>query len=517
MAYKQCLSSGNEGYCGGTAHWEENHYIDLTTFSHDTADARNAYVGYNAKFDGIYQNYTWGAGGAIGYIYYDYWPVRNTWEEKGRNSTPRWSPCGSRTITVNVSGSGKITPSNQSNFTMKADYSLNGFASILNSTSCVVDLDANHKISAPTGLTATYPTTPSGNISASITNWASNTNINGTPTSYPNAVNWNWKVELIDHLNNVVSTKTFNKGESKSVTLTADTSGSLVKKNTGYKFRVTCSNEFVQQVNTTSSSFIYTDPPEPTVSIVSSVYNPTSKDCNLTFNWSKPADGGALNEQIRYDIYNAVTGASFSGKDNVQIQVVTDGTGKSGTITVTGLPTATKVGVRLEVATRPNASSGWTVKTSKTAETYTPVAGAAFIGFVWDDVRRQCVITATAPGAAKTRISAGYAPNNYNVSTSLVNGTTGTLTVKDLNHGGGQALYLEAMPESSDGHQYIDEVAKISIPIPNPILGVLRPSCEEQAAGAKQLYIVDIVEHKTNNSCTPRWQNGDRIVKKNPC
>lgn len=143
--------------------------------------------------------------------------------------------------------------------------------------------------------------------------------------------------------------------------------------------------------------------------------------------------------------------------------------------------------------------------------------GNTTLAVSWDDARRSCTITATATGAPNMRVEAGYSRNNYTIGSKLAVGTSCALTVSDLNHGTGQLLYIHAIPENADGTQYAAQEIFRTIPIPNPILGVLRPSCEEQAAGAKQLYIVDIVEHKTNNTCTPRWQNGDRIVKKNPC
>lgn len=147
-----------------------------------------------------------------------------------------------------------------------------------------------------------------------------------------------------------------------------------------------------------------------------------------------------------------------------------------------------------------------------------PMVGASFLSFEWDEFRRQCTIKATVPGAKRTRVSAGYAPNDYNIGTKVTSGESGTLVVKDLAHGNGEVLYLEARSETTDAYQHIDEVAKISIPIPNPILGVLIPSCGQIVAGEEKKYIVDIIEKKKGlSTCTPRWQVGDRVVMKAPC
>lgn len=141
-------------------------------------------------------------------------------------------------------------------------------------------------------------------------------------------------------------------------------------------------------------------------------------------------------------------------------------------------------------------------------------ANASFTSIAWDDVRRTCTITAKATGAAKMRIAAGYARNSFTVADQTTSGDTGTLTLKDLNHGPGVYLYLYAVPLDNDGNKFAEQEILTTRPIPNPILGIKTYPC---GTGQPQEYIVDIIEHKANNTCTPRWQNGDRVVKKNPC
>lgn len=383
-------------------------------------------------------------------------------------------------------------------------------------------LNDNERIYPPESLSVTWPSSIGSNVSASISKWSKNVNIGGTPTSYPNAKYWNWAVDLLNTSGTMLAHYANNYYESKSVSMPTNAwytasglpgssaaigSAYTIQKNSAYKLRVVVNNSFNQQLSATSPT-LYSAPPKPNVTINSMVYVPTSKDCTLNFSWSKPTDGGAYTETIKYDVYDAKGNYYKSG---VQLGTVSGGGSRSGTVTVTGLPSGEQYFVRVYVT----ATSG-TGSTTKTV--YAPVANAAFLGFEWDDVRRTCTIRAEAPGAANCRIQAGYSSNVYNVGNKLTSGQIGTLVVKDLNHGSGQILYLQAVPEASDGHQYTNEIAKISIPIPNPILGVHTPSCEKIEAGAEKEYIVDIIEKKKGSStCTQRWQNGDRVVKKDKC
>lgn len=144
-------------------------------------------------------------------------------------------------------------------------------------------------------------------------------------------------------------------------------------------------------------------------------------------------------------------------------------------------------------------------------------ANASFTSIAWDDVRRTCTIKAKAAGAAKMRIAASYTRNSYGgggIADQTTNGDTATLTIKDLAHGPGKFLYLYAVPLAADGTKFAQQEILRTEPIPNPILGIKIPACG--SSNSKE-YIVDIIEHKTNNTCTPRWQTGTRVIKKNSC
>lgn len=514
MALKSCSKRTLDGHwaqCGyADSYLTETININSVSWSRDTSDCRRAVLTYGLNTVAHYTQINWGCptctyrvGAQLssninsnsGYANYQR-------GNKVCNNNPGKSYSYTGNLTCKIdSGSGDPVVYFKADNGAGFDYSY--------SSNCTWQRSANYKVTGPTGLSCTWPGAVTGNIAASISAWSANANIGGTPTNYPNHLNWNWKTDLLNKDGNVIRTKTFNSGENKTPTLTVDTS--TIGKNAKCKIRVTISNNMNLQANTTSGWY-YTDVPEPKVKITSCVYDPATKLCKLTFTYSKEKDDGGLGERLRYDIYDVRTGTSFSGKDNVTISTVTDGRAMSGSITVTGIPTATNVGVRLELTT--SADNYASVKKSATATVYSPVADAAFINIVWDDVRRQCTITATAPGAKQTRVSAGYSPNNYNIATKVTAGETGTVVVKDLNHGSGQVLYLEAMPEAIDSHKYKDQVAKLSIPIPNPILGIRVPRC---GSGQDKEYIVDIVEKKKNCSVTPRWQNGDRVVKKTKC
>lgn len=140
---------------------------------------------------------------------------------------------------------------------------------------------------------------------------------------------------------------------------------------------------------------------------------------------------------------------------------------------------------------------------------------AEFTSIEWNDTRRVCTITAQAGGASKILISAGYSPNLGDIKSKQVTGSTISMSVEDLDHGTGQLLYLSAIPIDSEGAQRPAYGVWKTVPIPNPILGVTIPDCEKE--DGKQEYIVDIIEHKIDNSCTPRWQVGDRLVIQEPC
>lgn len=345
------------------------------------------------------------------------------------------------------------------------------------------------RIVAPTGISLTCPSSLGGNATGSVTKWGD-----------PNGGTFTFKT--LNASGSVIGTVTC---KTTSTTCTKAMPGTY-GKNTRYTMSLTACNTANMCISK-SACTLYAKPPCPTVTIRSCVYNPSTKKCKLVFDWSKASDTGTYAETITYSVTDN-DGRSY-GTGTLASGVY--GTAKSGRITLTNIETAVHATVRVTCSSTAGSCTG-------SASVYSPVAGAAFLGFEWDELRRTCTIKGTAPGAKQTRISGGYAPNNYNIGTKLTPGEFGDLIVKDLKHGNGEILYLECMPEATDNHKYIDEVAKISIPIPNPILGIWTPTCEDLAAGREQQYIVDIIEKKENaTTCTPRWNVGDRVVKIAPC
>lgn len=383
-------------------------------------------------------------------------------------------------------------------------------------------LPDNLRILPPVSLSVSFPTAITGNVSASISKWSNNTNIGGTPTSYPGASYWNWAIDLLDEYGNMVAHKTFNTGETKSCSFGAANSGwytasalsgssaansssYTIQAGKKYKMRVYAQNNMNQRL-TADSGWYVSSPPKPTVSITSIVYDPATKKNKMCFDWSL-ATSGLTPEKVTYDI-TLPDGTSVSSGT---LKTINDGSAASETKCVTGLPTGDLLKVTVTNTAGP---TGNQMSESASDSMYAPVANAAFLGFDWDELRRTVVVRAEAPGAANCRIQAGNAPNNYNLGNKLTTGEVGTITLKDLPHGDGQALYLQAVPESSNGHQYTNEIAKVTVPVPNPILGVLTPGCDSPD---EQRYIVDIIEKKANCAVTPKWQTGDRVVVKAPC
>ena len=408
--------------------------------------------------------------------------------------------------------------------TFKGYFTFNKAAANWNYISFDEALPNTLRITYPQGLSGNFPTSITGNISGSITAWGlgSPTPMRGTPTSYPYAKSWNWSVELLDEYGSVVARKLYNTGETKSCSFGAGDSGWYtanalagsasanatpyeMQAGKKYRFRITVSNDY-NRTSSTTSGWYYAAPPEPTVTITSIIYNPTLKKSEMCFDWSL-AKSGLTPEILTYEATLPDGTVVASGT----IKTITNGAADSGTKCGIQVPTGDEITLTVKnvAGTAPNQMTS-----TGTAKEFSPVANAAFLGFDWDELRRICTIRAEAPGAANCRIEAGYQANVFDVGDKLTSGEIGELVVKDLDHGSGQILYLQATPESSSGHKYENEIAKISIPIPNPILGVYTPKC---GSPGKQQYIVDIVERKKNCTLTPKWQNGDRVVKIGAC
>lgn len=359
------------------------------------------------------------------------------------------------------------------------------------------------RILPPTNLRATFPSNAGGKVTATWTNWSKNPNIKGTPTSYPNHKIYNVRLELLSENGTYIAQQLKNVGENKSVSF--DSMGLFYKDNvldtnpqaqssrvaltpgTKYKVRLTINND-MNQTQSATSELITVDIPTPTVSIESFLYEEDNANhSKLKFRWSKASSGA--DEKITYEVWqNGEKVNEGVLKDNSQ------GLGLSGVQEV-----SVKSGERTIVKVFNKSLMDDQVKSAE-AEALSPVAKAAFASCVWDERRHIATITATALGAANTRLGVGRSSNNYDLSNELTVGNTGTATIENPEHGEGQVLYLEAVPVATDGTRYEHEAAKLSIPIPNPILGVTADK------GSEHRYIVDIVEHKKNDKITPKWQ-----------
>ena len=227
----------------------------------------------------------------------------------------------------------------------------------------------------------------------------------------------------------------------------------------------------------------------------------------VTFEWVK---GTTL------DIYGNVAYYKDEANENVTYEVLdgtsvvdhgtlasnTNGTAKQGSKSLT-LSSGHKITIRVTNTLISGAGSQTTELVF-----YTAVANAVInTPVTWNDVRRAVTVSGKGEGAVSLRMTAGYTYNGHEISDKNTNGTTATVTVNDPNHGTGQVLYFSLIPRANDGHEYTENAAYLSIEVPNPILGVATDSAQKR-------YIVDIVEHKADGTITPKWQNGDRIVKK---
>lgn len=133
----------------------------------------------------------------------------------------------------------------------------------------------------------------------------------------------------------------------------------------------------------------------------------------------------------------------------------------------------------------------------------------------WNDDRTALIVTATANSdyADYVQVKWGY---DDTVSSILWQGNTGdtpvtsgwshTESILYPNHGAGQFIYLQVRSRYQNNTWEDGDV--FAVPVANPIIGVATYT------NSNKKYIVDIVEHKADNTITPLWQNGQRIVKK---
>lgn len=139
----------------------------------------------------------------------------------------------------------------------------------------------------------------------------------------------------------------------------------------------------------------------------------------------------------------------------------------------------------------------------------------AAIEYEWNDTRTILTIKAK-PGSDYTSymdVKWGYTDTpttalwSGNVPTgSASSDWKATATISYPDHGAGQFIYVKARSRYQDNTWEDGDV--YAIPVANPILGVATYTDQNKK------YIVDIVEHKSDNTITPLWQNGQRIVKK---
>lgn len=139
----------------------------------------------------------------------------------------------------------------------------------------------------------------------------------------------------------------------------------------------------------------------------------------------------------------------------------------------------------------------------------------AAIEYEWNDNRTILTVKAK-PGSDYTNymdVKWGYTdtPTTALWSGNVPEGSASsdwraTATISYPNHGAGQFIYVKARSRYQDNTWEDGDV--YAIPVANPILGVATYTDQNKK------YIVDVVEHKSDNTVTPLWQNGPRIVKK---
>lgn len=135
--------------------------------------------------------------------------------------------------------------------------------------------------------------------------------------------------------------------------------------------------------------------------------------------------------------------------------------------------------------------------------------------YAWNDDRTALVVTIKANSDYANYMQAkwGYEDDTETIlwqgntgTTPVTSGWSQVVNINYPDHGTGQFIYLKLRSRYVDNTW--EDGAVFAIPVMNPIIGVATYTDQNKK------YIVDIVEHKANNTITPLWQNGQRIVKK---
>ena len=240
--------------------------------------------------------------------------------------------------------------------------------------------------------------------------------------------------------------------------------------------------------------------PTPVIRLTENRYNTeVPGKAVVTFEWTKGIimdvddnlsyDSAEFPETITYEVLEDDTRV-----DGGTLVENSGGEPQKGSVTVT-----VKSGRKITIRVVNGLTDG---SDSKIAELtfYTPVDNTTFtIPVTWDEQRHIVTVTARCPGCASVRVRAGYQPGDYDIGEKVTTDTAGSLTVSNPRHGNGEVLYFTAIPRSTDGHEYPESAAFLAIEVPNPILGVLSETEGNQN-------IVDIVEHKKDDTITQKWQ-----------
>lgn len=345
-----------------------------------------------------------------------------------------------------------------------------------------VELGQNFIITPPQDLQVTFG---AQTAQASISSWSTNPNITGAVQE--DGYGWNWKIETINTKNEVVGVQEYNQN-SLTAQLVPDLSA--LKPLENYTLKAIVSNEYQRTVSVVSPQ-LATGAPDPITRRVR--FEPDgSGTYTMYVDWALPATGGS--DTITMSITVSGTGGSTS---TATLATVSNGASQSGTYTVTGVQSAKRVKVTIDVDSR--LSSVQNIRYY-----YSPVE-APQLSYNWDTSHRCVTVTAESPNVTNFDMKLGYIRDDDSLGSS---NSGNSLQVCDLDHGAGQILYASATPLITDVDTS-NSTGYATIPILNPILGVTNDCTDKKN-------IVDIVECK-GGELTPRWQNGQRVLKKSQC
>ena len=127
--------------------------------------------------------------------------------------------------------------------------------------------------------------------------------------------------------------------------------------------------------------------------------------------------------------------------------------------------------------------------------------------------RSEYIFTFTLPSPARARLAAGLTPLGDELGVVDKTDTTFTLILSNQPRPYNSTYYLRFEELDNNGQPKPLGSTYGTYPLLSPILGLLKSPCSSNTT----TNIIDIIEKKSDGTCTPRYQGGKRVYGKKPC